>query len=326
LAHVLGRLQPNHDPRILIDASTGDDAAVWRIDADRALVLTADFITPLVDDARTWGRIAACNAVSDVYAMGGRPVIALNLVGWNRAELPIELLGDVLEGAAETAAEAGFFLVGGHTVDDPEPKFGLAVVGEVHPDRLITNAGLRPGQSILLSKPLGIGVISTALKAGSAPAATVAAGIEQMTRLNDDAARVALAGGATGGTDVTGFGLIGHLGRSAKESGVDIELDVDSVPVIAGVRELAEQGFIPGGSRRNLDSLASQVDRGGLDDLSVLLLADAQTSGGLVFGVDPDRAAESLAALIEAGHTAAIIGSTRAPDAEAAPGVLHLRR
>ncbi len=322
---MLGRLTPNHDDRILVDASTGDDAAVWRLDAERALVFTADFITPLVDDAKTWGRIAACNAVSDVYAMGGRPLIALNLVGWNTDELPVDLLGDVLEGASEVAAEGGFFLVGGHTVDDPEPKFGLAVVGEAHPDRLITNAGLEPGQALILTKPLGIGVISTALKAGQAPEAIVAAGVAQMTRLNAEASRIALAAGATGGTDVTGFGLIGHLGRAALESGVDVQLSFGNVPIIDGVRELAEAGFVPGGSRRNLASLEAQVERSDVDDLSVLLLADAQTSGGLVFGVAPERAESTLGALIESGHTAAIIGTTTPPVDPAAAGMLHLR-
>ncbi len=321
---MLDRLTPNTDERILVDAATGDDAAVWRLDADRALVFTADFITPVVDDAKTWGRIAACNAVSDVYAMGGRPLIALNLVGWNNDELPADMLGDVLEGAAEVAAEAGFFLVGGHTVDDPEPKFGLAVVGEAHPDRLITNAGLRPGQTLILTKPLGIGVISTALKAGSAPESVVAAGIEQMTKLNAEAARVALAYGATGGTDVTGFGLIGHLGRAARESGVDVDLSVGAVPFIDGVRELAEAGFIPGGSRRNLASLIEQVDEGDVDELTVLLLADAQTSGGLVFGVDPEHAEAVLGELASTGHVVAAIGHTRLPNDASAPGVLHL--
>lgn len=322
---MLDRLTPNTDERILVDASTGDDAAVWRLDADRALVFTADFITPLVDDARTWGRIAACNAVSDVYAMGGRPLIALNLVGWNNDELPSDMLGDVLAGAAEIALEGGFFLVGGHTVDDPEPKFGLAVVGEAHPDHLITNAGLGRDQTLILTKPLGIGVISTALKAGSAPDQVVAAGVEQMTKLNAEASRVALAHGATGGTDVTGFGLIGHLGRAALESGVDVDLSVGAVPFIDGVRALAEAGFIPGGSRRNLASLITQVDAGDIDDLTVLLLADAQTSGGLVFGVDPAHVSAVLEELTASGHTAAAIGRTRRPDDEAAPGVLHLR-
>jgi selenide,water dikinase len=312
LAQVLRRLTPSTDERLLVDATTGDDAAVWKLDDDRALVVTADFITPLVDDARTWGRIAAANAVSDVYAMGGRPLLALNLVGWNSTELPIELLGDVLDGASSIAAEGGFVLAGGHTVDDPEPKFGLAVVGEVHPDRLLTNAGFRPGQALVLTKALGIGVATTAIKRDEAPVSLVDAAVASMCRLNDEAARVALSVGVTGATDVTGFGLLGHLGRAAIESGVDVELEVSAVPLLDGVRPLAEAGVVPGGSQRNLAWVDDRLDRGGVDEVSVLLLADAQTSGGLVFGVDPDRADEAVSQLRASGHDAAVIGRTAA--------------
>ncbi len=310
---MLRRLTPSNDPRLLVDASTGDDAAVWQIDDDRALVVTADFITPLVDDAFTWGRIAAANSVSDVYAMGGRPILALNLVGWNTEELSTDLLGDVLAGAASIAADGGFVIAGGHTVDDPEPKFGLAVVGEVHPQHLLTNAGLRPGQSLVLTKPLGIGIISTALKRGhDVPAETFDAAVREMTRLNDHACRVAVANGATGATDVTGFGLLGHLGRAAFESAVDVIIEFASIPFLPGVRRLAEAGFIPGGSQRNLAYVLPQLDTGTLDDLGAVMLADAQTSGGLVFGVDPALAPGVVAELIDLGHTAAVIGRTRA--------------
>lgn len=294
---------------------------MWKLDDDRALVLTADFITPLVDDARTWGRIAAANAVSDVYAMGGRPFLALNLVGWNRDELPTELLGDVLEGAASIAAEGGFLIAGGHTVDDPEPKFGLAVVGEVHPDRLLTNAGFRPGQVLVLTKPLGIGVVATAIKRGDAPEPLVAAAVAAMCRLNDEASRVALAAGATGATDITGFGLLGHLGRAALESGVDLDLEVAAIPILDGVRALAEAGVMPGGSRRNLDWVTERLDPGPADEVAVLLLADAQTSGGLAFGVEPDRAAGVVGALRASGHDAAAIGRVAGPGS----GRIHLR-
>ena len=311
---MLRRLPTPDDERLLIGAESGDDAAVWRLDADRALVFTADFITPIVDDARTWGRIAAANSVSDVYAMGGRPLLALNLVGWNNDELPPDLLGEVLLGAAEIADAGGFVIGGGHTVDDPEPKYGLAVIGEVHPDRLLTNAGLRPHQELLLTKPLGIGVASTAIKQDRADPALVAAAVASMTTLNDAAAAVATAHGATGGTDVTGFGLLGHLGRAALESGVDVTLDVGRVPVIDGVRQLAEEGLVPGGTRRNLRSIESRLDRGPTDELDVLLLADAQTSGGLVFGVDANRLDDALGALAEAGVDGAHIGRTAAGD------------
>ncbi len=298
-------------PDLLVGSATGDDAAVWRLDAERALVVTTDFITPVVDDARTWGRIAAANAVSDVYAMGGRPLLALNLVGWNTEELPTELLSEVLLGAADVAADCGFVTVGGHTVDDPEPKFGLAVVGEVHPDRLLTNTGLRPGDALVLTKPLGVGIIVTAIKRDLAPAEVTAAAVASMTRSNAEAATVALAAGATGATDVTGFGLLGHLGRMAEESAVDVSLDVDAVPLLPGTRSLAEDGCIPGGSRRNLEWVGPRLDTGSVDELSVVVLADAQTSGGLVFGCEPDAAQRAVEQLVATGHQAAVVGQVR---------------
>jgi selenide,water dikinase len=300
------------DPNLLVGAAAGDDAAVWRLDDDRAMVVTADFITPVVDDARWWGRVAAANAVSDVYAMGGRPLLALNLVCWNAAELSSDLLVEVLLGAQEIATEGGFVIAGGHTVDDPEPKFGLAVVGEVHPDRMLTNTGFRPGDAIVLTKPLGVGVITTAIKLGTAADVVVDAALASMTRLNDDAARIAVAAGVRGATDVTGFGLLGHLGRAAIESGVDVAIEVASVPLLPGTRELAEAGSMPGGSRRNLEWADERLDRGGFNELDVLFLADAQTSGGLVFGVDPTEVDGVLAELDSTGHVAAVIGTATA--------------
>ncbi len=306
---MVGRLTPDSPPdRLLVGAATGDDAAVWQLDDERALVVTADFITPVVDDARTWGRIAAANSVSDVYAMGGRPILALNLVGWNVDELPTELLGDVLEGGASIAAEGGFIVAGGHTVDDPEPKYGMAVVGEVHPDRLLTNAGFRPGDVLVLTKPLGIGIITTAIKREVAPARVADAAVESMTRLNDVAARVAVDGGAKGATDVTGFGLLGHLGRAMKESGTNAVITAADVPIVDGAAALASDGVVPGGTGRNLDYVEPQLDRGDADELVVTLLADAQTSGGLVFGLAPDRVDEALGELAVTGHTAAVVG------------------
>ena len=313
------RLTPSTDPNLLVGTATGDDAAVWRLDDDRALVVTADFITPVVDDARTWGRVAATNSVSDVYAMGGRPLLALNLVGWNTDALSAELLGEVLAGGDEVGRAGGFAVVGGHTIDDPEPKYGMAVVGQVHPDRILTNAGLRPDQVLVLTKPLGVGVITTAIKADEAPGSAVDAVLDSMTRLNDVAARSALDAGATGCTDVTGFGLLGHLGRMAAESGVDVELVVADVPYLPGARELAAAGMVPGGTRRNLDHIRSQIEAGGHDELEQLLLADAQTSGGLVFGVEADRADAVVDQLRATGHTAATIGRTGAGS-----GTIHL--
>jgi len=314
------RLSPTDSPDLLVGALTGDDAAVWRLDDARALVVTADFITPVVDDARDWGRVAAANAVSDVYAMGGRPLLALNLVCWNTDELSTDLLGDVLRGGHDIAAECGFVVAGGHTVDDPEPKYGMAVVGEVHPDRMLTNAGLRPGQTLILTKPLGIGIITTGLKRGEADSAIVAAAVASMTRTNATAAAAAVDAGATGATDVTGFGLLGHGGRMAEESRVDLHLSVGSVPVIDGARELAAAGVVPGGTGRNLAWVDERLRIGaGVDDLDVTLLADAQTSGGLLFGVDPDRAASVVAGLRSSGHDAAAIGSV-----SAGHGLIHI--
>ena len=291
--------------------ATSDDAAVWRLDADRALVVTADFITPIVDDARAWGRIAAANSVSDVYAMGGRPILGLNLVGWNTEELGTDILLEVLQGAAQAATEGGWITVGGHTVEDPEPKFGMAMVGEVHPDRILTNAGLRPGDSLVLTKALGAGVVATAMKAGKAPDQVVDAAVASMSRLNRDAATHASAAGATGATDITGFGLLGHLRSMAEASGIDADLEVGAIPVLPGVSELVAAGLVPGGTRRNLAWAGERVVADGVDDDVVIVLADAQTSGGLLFGAEATRAEEAAAALRESGHAAAVVGTVR---------------
>lgn len=308
---MVSHLNSDHPAELLVGPETGDDAAVWRIDDDRALVSTADFITPVVDDARTWGRVAAANSVSDVYAMGGRPLFALNLVGWNTDVLPTELLGEVLAGGQDIATQAGFVIVGGHTIDDPEPKYGMAVTGEVHPDRILTNAGLREGQDIILTKPLGVGVLTTAIKAGRASVEQADATVASMVRLNDIASRVALAAGATGCTDVTGFGLLGHLGRMALESRVLVQIEFGAVAFLAGAVDFAADGVMPGGSRRNLTYALGFVDVGSHDELHQLLLADAQTSGGLVFGVDPSETAGVLTELAATGHTANHIGRCR---------------
>ena len=316
-------LETDHPDALLVGPDSGDDAAVWQIDADRALVSTADFITPVVDDARTWGRVAAANSVSDIYAMGGRPLFALNLVGWNVDELPTELLGEVLAGGQDIATQAGFVVAGGHTIDDPEPKYGMAVTGEVHPDRILTNRGLHAGQDIILTKPLGVGVVTTAIKSGRATGEQLDAVVASMTRLNDVAARVALAAGATGCTDVTGFGLTGHLGRMAAESHVSVDIEFAAIPFLAGAIDLAGEGVVPGGSRRNLTWALTFLDPGSHDELDQLLVADAQTSGGLVFGVDPSGTAGVLAELAATGHTAAHIG--RATPLTPGSPTLHLR-
>ena len=250
--------------------------------------------------------------MSDIYAMGGRPLFALNLVAWNRDELALELLSEVLAGAADVGAEDGWVTAGGHSVDDPEPKFGLAVVGEVDPDLLLRNSGLRDGDALVLSKPLGIGVVTTAIKRQVAPAAVEAAAIAAMVRSNADAAAAALAAGATGATDVTGFGLLGHLRTMASASAVDATIRAGAVPLLPGAYDLAAAGVVPGGSERNLAWALEVTDAPGVDPAVLALLADAQTSGGLLFGVAPDRAEEAVARLRGSGHDAAVIGAVRA--------------
>jgi selenide,water dikinase len=271
-------------------------------------VATVDVITPLVDDARLWGRIAAANAASDVYAMGGRPLFALNVVGWNRDELPLDLLGDVLAGAQAAAAEGGWITAGGHTIDDPEPKFGCAVIGEVSVDAMLRADRLRPGDVLVLSKPLGIGIVSTAIKRGVAPDDVIDAAVASMIRLNAAASAAAVRAGATGATDITGFGLLGHLRRMTEASSVDVEIDAAAVPVLCGVRALLGQGMVPGGTRRNLAWASEVVDARGVDDDTLLVLADAQTSGGLLFGVDEDAAGAVVDELRGSGHDAAAVG------------------
>jgi len=308
---VLRSLTPVVHPDLIVGIETGDDAAVWRIDAGRALVVTADFITPVVDDARAWGKIAAANSVSDVYAMGGRPLFALNLVGWNSAELPTAVLAEVLAGAGEIGAADGYVTIGGHTVEDPEPKFGLVVVGEADPGRLLTNAALRAGDELVLTKAIGTGIVATAIKRGLAPGPVAAAATASMTMTNARAAAAAAAAGATGGTDVTGFGLLGHLGQMAGASGADVVLDTAAVPLLPAVAGLAARGVVPAGTRRNLDWVRGRLAADGIDEVTLLVLADAQTSGGLLFGAAPGRAAGAVTGLAAAGVPAAIVGHAR---------------
>ncbi len=297
------------DPRILVDASRRDDAAVFQV-AGRALVATVDFFTPIVDDPYDFGRIAATNAFSDIYAMGATPLFALNVVGWPRDELPFELLGEVIRGGADVAGAAGAFVLGGHSVDDPEPKYGMVVIGEAQPDRIVTNAGARPGDALVLTKPLGTGVLTTALKRDLVSEAELTDAVAVMTTLNAGAARAMLAVGVHAATDITGFGLLGHLGTLLEASGAAAEVSALAVPLLARARDLAERGAVPGGTTRNAASAAAQVtfaDR--VDATARLLLADAQTSGGLLIAVAPERADALVAALgREKTPAAAVIG------------------
>jgi selenide,water dikinase len=267
------------EPGLLIGLEHGDDAAVVWISDGRAVVLTADFFGPVVDDAYTFGRIAGTNALSDVYAVGGEPLVAVNLLGWPRSKLPAELAGEVLRGGLDAARLAGCLLAGGHSIDDPEPKYGMAVTGLADPDALLRIDAGQPGLPLSLTKPLGSGVLNSRHKATGT---VFPAAIDVMTTLNAEASRAALAAGVRCATDVTGFGLLGHLFKLARASGVAAVLDHAAVPLIDGAREAVRDGYVPGGSRRNLDWVGPHTDTGGLAEEDLLLLADAQTSGGLL--------------------------------------------
>jgi len=278
LEELVRGLASDQDAGLLVGLDNGDDAAVLAVDEHTAVVTTADFFTPVVDDAYDWGRIAAANALSDVYAMGGRPVMAVNLVGWPRATLPGELLREVLRGGLDIARQAGCPVAGGHSIDDPEPKYGMAVTGLADPSRLLRNDAAAAGRPISLTKPLGTGVLNNRHKAtGEVFEQAVAC----MTALNRDASQAALAAGIEAATDVTGFGLLGHLFKMARASGVTAVLDAAAVPYLAGAREAVRDGFVSGGTRRNLDWVRPQL-KADVDESELLLLADAQTSGGLL--------------------------------------------
>ena len=310
---------PNH-PDLLVGHDTGDDAAVWRRPDGRALVSTADFFAPIVDDPETWGWISATNAASDVYAMGGTPLFALNLVAWPRDLLPLETLSAVMAGGAAAAAAGGWIVAGGHTVDAPEPLYGMAVTGEVDPDRMLTNAGGTVGEQLILTKPIGTGILATAVKFGEPEdatgslAVTYDAAVTEMSRLNRAASEIAVDAGSRCATDVTGFGLLGHLQKLAAASGVSARVEASAVPLLPGIEALAASGNVPGGTGRNRDFLDQWLD---VDAASVNLdiLADPQTSGGLLFSCRPDRVDDALAALDGSGHSAALIGELAAGSA-----------
>ena len=286
LGQVLGALPPIVDPNVLHGAAARDDAAVYRIAPDRALVATVDFFTPIVDDPFEYGAIAAANALSDVYAVGARPLFALGITAFPRAELGAGLLEKIVSGGASKLGEAGVPVVGGHSVDDAEPKFGYTVIGEVHPDRMVGHDGARAGDVLYLTKPLGTGLVTTAIKRGLCPPSLEREAIEVMTTLNRQASEAMLAAGATAATDVTGYGLIGHLLNL--KGGADVELH--AVPFMQGVRDLAEHDIFPDGSRRNHAAYRDQVDWGGADELDQMMLCDAQTSGGLLVAIPRENA------------------------------------
>lgn len=317
LEAVLRSLPGVTDPAVLVGPERSDDAAVYRLSEEHALVSTVDFFTPIADDPFDFGAVSAANSLSDVYAMGARPLFALSVVAFPSRRLPLSVLERILAGAAEVAREAGIDVVGGHTVDDVEPKFGLAVTGIVHPGRVVTNSGARPGDALVLTKPIGTGILATAVKRGLAPEGTARRLVAVMRTLNRAASEAMVETGVSACTDVTGFGLLGHLREMAAAAGLDAEVEAASVPVIDPARELAAADAVPGGTLENLEHVSPHVDfAAGLSRVDRLLLADAQTSGGLLIAVPAERCGGLLAALRERGvEGAARIGSFDRPGA-----------
>jgi len=305
------------DPRALVGYETSDDAAVYALGPDEAVVETVDFFTPVVDDPFLFGRIAAANALSDIWAMGARPLFALNLVGFPVGKLPLDTLGEILRGGGEAVAEAGVPLLGGHSIDDPEPKYGLAVTGLVHPGRILRNVGARPGDRLVLTKPLGSGIATTAIKRDIAPPDLIRRASSVMATLNKAAGEVLAASGSVHAlTDVTGFGLLGHAWEMAGGSGVALRLGFEAIPVLEGVQALAARDVVPGGSRANLAWVTPHVVFDpAIDGPARLVLADAQTNGGLLAALDAMRCEEVLLALAEAGVSAHAIGEFVAGEA-----------
>ena len=317
---MLSQLPIPNDPNLLIGTATRDDAAVYRLSDDNAVVVTTDFFMPVVDDPFDFGRVAAANALSDIWAMGATPLLALNIVGFPRSKLPLDVLAEILKGGASVAAQAGIVIGGGHSIDAPEPLYGLAVVGQVHPDQILSNTGARPGDRLILTKPLGLGVLATAIKRGLASAEEITAATELMATLNRAAGEVFARhyAGVSALTDVTGFGLLGHLLEILEATNVGAQLDADAIPLIPAAIAHTRAGAIPGGSVANQAFVADRVQFTGAmadDAVRQLLLADAQTSGGLLAAVSPDACDAVLRDLRAAGVTvAAVIGAVVAGD------------
>ena len=297
-----------------MSTNTADDAGVYRIAPDLALVQTVDVFTPIVDEPYWFGAIAAANALSDVYAMGGTPRLALNIAGFPRAKLPLDVLGEILKGGADKCTEAGVVVIGGHTIDDPEPKFGLAVTGFIHPDRIVTNASARPGDRLVLTKPLGLGVITTGIKQERTSRSTIEEAIRLMATLNRDASRAMTEVGVSAATDVTGFGLLGHLHEMTRAAQVKARIRLSEVPILEEAWALAREGVIPGGTDRNRTALEGAVTWDGVGEDGRVLLCDAQTSGGLLMAVPADRLDRLLRALRGGGvPVAAVVGEITGP-------------
>jgi selenide,water dikinase len=310
------------DPNVLVGTETGDDAAIYRIDERVALVLTNDFFAPIVDDPYDYGQIAAANALSDIYAVGGRPITALNIAAFPR-DLGPDVIAKILEGGQAKAEEAGILIIGGHTVDDKEPKYGLAATGIVTPGEQITNANAQVGDVLVLTKAIGSGFITTAGKAGTAPDDAIAAAVKSMATLNEGAADAMNEVGVNSATDVTGFGLLGHLSQMAKASGVSATVNWSKIPLLTGALDLAQAGSASGGTRRNMEALEGKVVLGeGISEFEFMVLADAQTSGGMLISVAEDRA-DALAKSLVDNKTlhSSVIGQITSNDA---PGVVTI--
>lgn len=310
LSQVLRSLPPaTPDPNLLVGLDTSDDAGVYRLSDELALVQTVDFFTPIVDDPYSFGQIAAANALSDIYAMGGKPLTVLNIVAFPISVLDKSILADILRGAADKVQEAGATLVGGHSIDDKEPKFGLAVTGLVHPEKVRANASARPGDKLILTKPIGVGVLTTSIKKDQLSKEETERLTSVMSTLNKTAAEVMADYDVHACTDVTGFGLLGHASEMAKGSGAGLIIKYDDVPVLPRVRELAETGFVPGGTKNNYAHLEGTVlYPDDLDQIGRYILCDAVTSGGLLISIAPEQSGQLLTALKEAGVEAALIG------------------
>ena len=304
----MGKLKSKKDKRVLIGYDDNDDAAVVRLKDGRLLVQTVDFFTPIDDDPYTFGQIAAANSLSDIYAMGATPLFALNIIGFPINTLPKSDLSKILQGGIDKADEAGISIVGGHSIDDPEPKYGLVVTGEIDEKDLITNSNAQPGDKLILTKPLGTGIIATAVKQGKADKKAMAMSTKSMATLNKLAAEIMKEIGVNAATDVTGFGLLGHLLEMCDASCISAKIDYQSLPFLPSVKELVDQGIVPGGTKRNLKFVKDKVQFGeNLTDIDKLLLADAQTSGGMLISLPAEKAEKYISKFNELSEIKAVI-------------------
>jgi selenide,water dikinase len=305
LSEVLSKLPLSADPRLLVDVNTHDDAGVYKINEETALIFTTDFFPPICSDAKEFGEIAAANALSDVYAMGGTPLMALNLMMFSQEKIPMEVFGEILSGGQQKVSEAGALVVGGHTIDDHPPKFGLAVLGTVHPDKLISNAGALPGDLLVLTKSIGTGALVSGMKNGICSQTDYRRALEQMKHLNRIGAELAVKYGVGGMTDITGFGMAGHALKMAEASQVSFRLKTSQIPLLPGAYQVFEKGSIPGASFRNLEFTGTQINfTRGVDYNLKMLVHDAQTSGGLLMSVNPDHAHQLVQELNDLDPTA----------------------